>query len=217
MGLEFMPIFTDWAAEYDHEINGGNQEYQEVFEGYWETLDEIVRLSGRDVLEFGSGTGNLTAKLLAAGKHVYPVEPSSEMIDVARRKPALEAVEFIVGDMENFPTPDGKVDTIVSNLVFHHLNTQEKISALKRYNQILPLDGKVVFGDTAFLSREVFERIVLEEENRGNTNLAEDLLREYYPLLPNLVEHFKESGFDVRFEQRNRFVWLMEAWKVGEV
>lgn len=68
MGLEFMPIFEEWALDYDEEVNGGNLEYQEVFANYWQILDEIAALSGDTVLEFGSGTGNLTEKLVAAGK-----------------------------------------------------------------------------------------------------------------------------------------------------
>ena len=63
MGLEFMPIFEEWALDYDEEVNGGNLEYQEVFANYWQILDEIAALSGDTVLEFGSGTGNLTEKL----------------------------------------------------------------------------------------------------------------------------------------------------------
>ena len=38
MGLEFMPIFEEWAVVYDDEVNGGNHEYQEVFANYWQTL-----------------------------------------------------------------------------------------------------------------------------------------------------------------------------------
>ena len=58
MGLEFMPIFEEWAVVYDDEVNGGNPEYQEVFANYWQILDEINAASGEVVLEFGSGTGN---------------------------------------------------------------------------------------------------------------------------------------------------------------
>lgn len=126
MGLEFMPIFEEWALDYDAEVNGGNPEYQEVFTNYWQVLAEITAASGETVLEFGSGTGNLTETLVAAGKTVYPIEPSPEMRNLAAEKAALREVAFLAGDMEHFPVPPEPIDTIVSNLVFHHLTTEEK-------------------------------------------------------------------------------------------
>ena len=50
MGLEFMPIFEEWAVVYDDEVNGGNPEYQEVFANYWQILDEINAASGEVVI-----------------------------------------------------------------------------------------------------------------------------------------------------------------------
>ena len=101
MGLEFMPIFEEWAVVYDDEVNGGNPEYQEVFANYWQILDEINAASGEVVLEFGSGTGNLTEKLVVAGKTVYPVEPSPEMRNIAAEKPALHETTFSLAIWKN--------------------------------------------------------------------------------------------------------------------
>lgn len=217
MGLEFMPIFEEWASDYDNEVNGGNPEYQEVFAGYWRILEEITTLSGEIVLEFGSGTGNLTEKLLAAGKTVYPVEPSQEMLNIAQQKSALKDVTFLAGDMEDFPVLPEKIDTIVSNLVFHHLTASEKEQAIRRYNQLLPIGGKIIFGDTMFLSEKDYKEIVAAEKAHSRTELAADLEREYYPLIPELEAYFSTSGFQTNFRQMNRFVWLVVAEKSTEV
>lgn len=217
MGLEFMPIFKEWAHAYDDEVNGRNQEYQEVFENYWLILAEIVKASGTHILEFGSGTGNLTEELLAAGKFVYPVEPSLEMRRVAKKKPALKNTKFVAGDMEDFPLPAKRIDTIVSNLVFHHLDATEKKRVIAKYNRLLPLNGNIVFGDTMFLSKASFDTIVTAEKAKGNQNLVADLQREYYPLIPELETIFQENGFQTNYQQMNRFVWLVKAVKVNEV
>lgn len=211
MGLEFMPIFEKWAAVYDNEVNGGNPEYQEVFANYWEILDEITKASGEVVLEFGSGTGNLTEKLIAAGKTVYPVEPSPEMRKLAQGKKALKDLTFFDGDMENFPELPEAIDTIVSNLVFHHLTDAEKKRAIKRYSQLLPEGGKIIFGDTMFLSQDTYVKLLTEKKSLGEENLAADLEREYYPLIADLEEHFTENRFQTMYRQMNRFVWLVIA------
>lgn len=215
MGLEFMPIFKDWAADYDNEVNGGNPEYREVFEGYWDILDRIVTASSSRVLEFGSGTGNLTERLLAAGKTVFPVEPSPEMRQIAAHKPRLRFVEFIEGDMENFPKPAKPIDTIVSNLVFHHLSANEKERAIGEYRKLLPVGGQIIFGDTMFLSKETYAKILAEEDALGRQALVEDLQREYYPLVTELEEYFSNNGFQTIFQQMNRFVWIVKATKIA--
>lgn len=216
MGLEFMPIFEGWAVDYDEEVNGANPEYQEVFANYWQILDEITAHSGQSVLEFGSGTGNLTEKLVAAGKTVYPVEPSPEMRDMAAKKDALQATSFFAGDMENFPLPPEPVDTIVSNLVFHHLTAEEKQKVLKEYNQILSIGGKIIFGDTMFLSQTVYDTYLRTEKEAGRQNLAADLEREYYPVISELDQYFQKSGFQTTYRQMNRFVWIVYAEKIME-
>lgn len=216
MGLEFMPIFENWAADYDDEINGGNPEYQAVFLNYWESLSVITAAAGSSILEFGSGTGNLTEKLVAAGKQVYPVEPSPEMRAIARKKTLLKDVTFLPGDMEHFEKPLAPIDTIVSNLVFHHLTAAEKEQVIKQYNQLLPIGGKIIFGDTMFLSQASYDKILAAVKSAGLENLAADLEREYYPLIPEVEAYFSDNGFQTTYQQMNRFVWIVSAEKIME-
>lgn len=215
MGLEFMPIFKDWAVSYDDEVEGHNPQYKDVFEGYWDIITEIINQSGNSILEFGSGTGNLTEKLLQAGKKVYPIEPSQEMRAIAQEKLKDYQVEFLDGDMENFPQPENEVDTIVSNLVFHHLNAAEKNSALAAYNKILPSGGKIIFGDTMFLSQAALDAIIERESSRGFEDLVEDLNREYYPLITDLEEIFRANNFKTTYRQMNNYVWIVIAEKIN--
>lgn len=72
MGREFLHVFTDWATDYDSSVQGHNQEYSEVFHNYQLILKMIAERAGNYVLEFGSGTGNLTKELILLNKQVYP-------------------------------------------------------------------------------------------------------------------------------------------------
>lgn len=38
MGREFIPIFSDWAAEYDETVAGKDEEYRAVFFKYEQLL-----------------------------------------------------------------------------------------------------------------------------------------------------------------------------------
>ncbi|GGE79522.1 SAM-dependent methyltransferase [Priestia taiwanensis] len=72
MGREFLDIFTGWAKDYDAFVQGKDAEYADVFKDYHEILVTISDRAGEAVVEFGSGTGNLTTELLKRGKKVYP-------------------------------------------------------------------------------------------------------------------------------------------------
>lgn len=112
--------------------------------------------------------------------------------------------------------PSEPVDTIVSNLVFHHLTSKEKEGAIQRYSELLAPRGKIIFGDTMFLSQKTYDKILAEEKAAGRDSLAADLEREYYPVISELEEYFQVNGFQTRYRQMNRFVWLVVAEKIME-
>ncbi|PET43550.1 SAM-dependent methyltransferase [Bacillus sp. AFS001701] len=212
MGREFLDVFTGWAESYDSFVQGHDPEYKEAFRRYDEILNEIVNRSGNSVLEFGIGTGNLTKLLLDKGKTVFPIEPSPEMRIIASKKLG-ENITIHDGDLIEFPKPQAGIDTIVSSYVFHHLTDQEKYEAIKIYSSLLNSKGKIVFADTMFLTENDYKNEITKAENANYINLRDDLIREYYPLIPVIRSHFEKNGFDVKFEQYNDFVWIVEATK----
>jgi putative AdoMet-dependent methyltransferase len=209
-------VFKGWAEEYDAFVQGEDEQYRAVFSNYDEILEEIVARSGERVIEFGIGTGNLTKKLVNAGKTVFPIEPSVEMREKAKEKLPQE-VEVVDGDMQSYPIPDYPVDTIVSSYVFHHLTDSEKAEALKGYAEILEPGGKVVFSDTLFVSEMAYRQTIEEAARLEYHELVADLQREYYPILETLYTIVRQAGFTrVSFTQMNEFVWMMEARVQGK-
>ncbi|MCY9091655.1 class I SAM-dependent methyltransferase [Bacillus mojavensis] len=212
MGREFIPLFEDWAATYDQTVQGFDIQYKEAFRGYNDILDAIVSRSGMRVLEFGPGTGNLTAKLLEAGKSVFGVEPSPAMRKLASDKLRGRA-EIVDGDFLTFPEPTFQADTIVSSYAFHHLTDEEKRAAIKQYGKYLHMHDKIVFADTVFEHEEAYNQAIDKARSQGFYQLANDLKTEHYPTLETMKEMFTAEGFAVQFIQQNDFVWIMEAIK----
>lgn len=211
MGREFVDIFDEWAHSYDASVSGEDPEYRDVFEGYETILSEVAKLVSGSVIEFGSGTGNLTAKLIEAGFSVIAIEPNTKMRQLTiERFPSIKVID---GDLLQFNAGRERIDAIVSTYVFHHLTDEEKGEALKNYAKLLPTNGKVVFADTAFTTEESKREQIEKERNRGFHHVADDLEREYYTTIPILLKLFDEAGFRVEFTKMNDFVWLMHATK----
>ena len=185
MGREFVDIFDGWADSYDASVSGKDPEYRDVFEGYETILSEVANRVSGTIIEFGTGTGNLTAKLLEAGFSVIGIEPNTKMLEVtAKRFPSINLID---GDLLEFDVQNENIDAFVSTYVFHHL--------------------------TVFLTEEAKQAQIAKERNRGFLNVVEDLEREYYTTIPKLKELFTEAGFQVEFVKMNDYVWLMEEKK----
>ncbi|TCI28889.1 class I SAM-dependent methyltransferase [Exiguobacterium sp. SL-10] len=207
MGLQFMDIFKEWASDYDATVTGHDEQYREVFAGYETMLSEVVdQLEGR-VMEFGSGTGNLSAKILERHE-LIPVEPSPEMRAIAAEKLQLDIVD---GDFLNYPT-NQSIDTIVSSYAFHHLTDDEKRTAIRSYVERLDAP-RFVLLDTMFASQSAKRDILDWAETNGYTDLLEDLNREFYPYTQTIQAMLEANGYTVTLTQKNKFVWLVVATK----
>ncbi|WP_173917145.1 class I SAM-dependent methyltransferase [Halobacillus sp. Marseille-Q1614] len=213
MGIEFVDLFNQWASSYDETVGGSDPEYQEVFAGYDEMLQELANMASSPVLEFGVGTANLTKKITAQNKVVIGVEPSEEMRKIANVKCPEAAIYS--GDFINFPPLEMPIRSIVSSFAFHHLKDQEKRLALKQYYDKLEADGEVIFIDTLFKDEAYKQQLIQDAVQKGHLNLAQDLQEEFYPFLEDLEQMFLQLGYEVSFKQLNKFAWLIHA-KKGE-
>jgi putative AdoMet-dependent methyltransferase len=213
MSREFVDLFNNWAQTYDQTVSeDGDLEYREVFENYDEILQSVVaNTKGPNVMEFGVGTGNLTRKLVNRGFKVFGIEPSEEMLKIGQLK--VPEAKIKDGDFLAFPIPDEKITSIVSTYAFHHLTDLEKEKALKKFSEILPEDGVIVFADTIFKDKAARRSIMEQAIASYFHNLVDDLNSEHYTYLDILKKMCEKHGFSVEFIQKNKYVWIMTATK----
>jgi ubiquinone/menaquinone biosynthesis C-methylase UbiE len=106
---------------------------------------------GDRVLEIGTGTGNLA--LLVAREHpgaeVVGLDPDPLALAMARRKAARRGrqARFDVGTAAVLPYPDESVDRVLSSLMFHHLDEDEKRRALAEVRRVLKPGGSLHIMD----------------------------------------------------------------------
>jgi SAM-dependent methyltransferase len=91
-----------------------------VDEHWWELFELLLRegeFAGARVLDVGCGTGQLSVAL-ADHARVWGVDPSEEMLDVARRR-VPRGVGLKLGSAEELPFKDGWFDRVVLRLAVH--------------------------------------------------------------------------------------------------
>lgn len=152
-------------------------------EGLLELLDPKP---GERILDLGCGSGQLTAKIAAAGAAVRGIDMSPAMIAQARAN--FPEIEFALGDATLFEVPE-PVDAVFSNAVLHWVLDAE--SAVAQIYRALKPGG----------------RFVMEMGGKGNTRsvlaavraVAGDLeLPWFYPSVGEYAALLEKHGFEVR-------------------
>ena len=118
MREHFEQIYRDHAEAYDRlaerEDHDGN---------LLVTLRAIARLVGREVVEFGAGTGRVTRLLAPLAARIQAFDASAEMLEVARQRTPDDVahVHFAVGSHDQIPLSDGVADIAIEGWSFGHL------------------------------------------------------------------------------------------------
>jgi len=123
---------------------------------------------GETVLDLGSGGGIdvlLSARRVGPSGKAYGLDMTDEMLALARAnqaKAGVTNVEFLKGEIENIPLPDGSVDVIISNCVINLSSDKDRV--LHEAFRVLKPGGRLAVSDVVVrgdVPRQVREHLLL--------------------------------------------------------
>ena len=157
-------------------------------------IDAFVRLSGLEpgarVADLGCGSGAFTHPLKRAGYDCVGLDISVKLVELGRRK--YPDIEFIEGDVEQLPFPDGSLDGILLSGVVHHLPDPSRCAA--EVFRVLRLGGRFV----AFDPNRMNPFMWLYRDRSSPFYSSVGVTENERPVLAGAVAAvFQRAGFDV--------------------
>ncbi|WP_046743133.1 class I SAM-dependent methyltransferase [Kordia zhangzhouensis] len=142
-------------------------------------------------LDIGCGTGNYTAHLHNKETKFIGIDPSKEMLSVAKQN--APEIHWKLGSAENIPLNDTHVEGVIGTLTLHHWNDLEKGFA-ELYRVMKPYANVVFFTSTPKQMKGYWL-------NHYFPKMLEASI-EQMPSLKNITEAMKAAGFTDLFTER---------------
>jgi ubiquinone/menaquinone biosynthesis C-methylase UbiE len=182
--------FDRWAASYERDRRSRfNAKPQR------EALAALALRPSDRFLDVGCGTGAAVREAAPVVEHAVGVDLSPEMIKRARELArGLPRAEFVVGDSEALPFPDGAFTALLCTSSFHHY--PEPWRALAEMARVLAAGGRFVLADgtsDTFVAKMADS--LLRRFDRGHVRLYRS---------DELVGRIRAAGFE---EIAQRSVW----------
>lgn len=187
------------AAGYDADVQRDNDPIREGYDALLDWVAETAQVSaGQDVVELGSGTGNLTVRLPPT-RSLVCVDISVEMSAIARAKLGVRpGLSFAQQDLLAYVHGDGPAfDVLVSTYAIHHLTEEEKGILFRRVADRLRPGGRMVVGDLMVRDAAAEAELVARFRAEGDAGTARDIEEEFFWHLDDRVTELKSLGFRV--------------------
>jgi ubiquinone/menaquinone biosynthesis C-methylase UbiE len=139
MGIEYDAIKSDiYSDELKLDVRGLKP-----------IITELIKdVKGKNVLDFGCGSGRFSKIMAESGAHVTALDISEHQIELANRINAHKNITYEIGNESNLcKFQDSSFDLVLLNMVFPTLSdTEEAENIIKEISRVLCSNGRLITG-----------------------------------------------------------------------
>ena len=152
-----------------------------------ELIKQANILANHKVLDFGVGTATLSLLLskLQPNCYIEGVDVDTKILEIAKEKISEQNANIVLTQYDGIklPYPDYYFDRVVTSLVFHHLDNEQKENSLKEIYRVLKPNGELDIADWGLpnnvLMRLLFYLVQILDGFKTTTDNVKGLLPNY--------------------------------------
>ena len=119
------------------------------------------------VLEVAAGTGYWTQFIAPAARRVVALDASDETLSIAKTRPGVAAVDWVVGDAYDMSLGEQKFDAVFAGFWLSHIPLEKLPGYLRYLNGFLKPGARVIFLDNLYVQGN--STPLSERDAAGNT------------------------------------------------
>jgi ubiquinone/menaquinone biosynthesis C-methylase UbiE len=169
------------------------------------------------VLEIACGPGFVALLFAERAREVVGLDLTATLLEKARQRQherGLKNIQFIQGDAEQMPFPDGSFSIVACHKAFHHFPHPEQV--LREIYRVLSPGGRLVLGDT--ISSDDPQKNALHnhiERLRDPSHVKMYGLAELQSLISSAG--FTGTGHEIFEDQRSLSWWMSVITPAPEI
>lgn len=144
----FTAFFDKFAERYNYDrvVKGGRLFNEYIEMPTVKSFVDIGMLSGKTVLDIGSGIGNYAKFFAEAGCKVIAIDVSEKMISIAKSNcdTLCENIQFITADFEEYELQNNSFDIVIGGFMLSYFD--ELLPALSKIFSVLKPNGYAVLS-----------------------------------------------------------------------
>lgn len=117
---------------------------------FLETINNMLDLSDKEVLEIGCGNGSKTVSMANMCKQVVAIDPDAIAIKQAKNDFVVPNLKYLVGTAESLPFKNASFDIAIFSLSLHHVRIDSMQRALTEAARVTSPSGKIIVLEPAF-------------------------------------------------------------------
>ncbi len=198
-------FYNSISKQYSESVKRCVPFYEEMLESIFLFLPESF--IPKNILELGSGTGNLTKLIIKnfPSANITAVDISQECIEECKSLISFP-VNYIKADFKEINFPENSFDLIVSSISIHHINDKEKQILLSKLFNCQTINGIFSFCDQfSAETKEIYLKYISEwkkyalsqgsSDEEWNMWMQHQNNHDYHSTLENHNNWLKETGY----------------------
>lgn len=123
---------------------------ERIKDDYLKSIQTILSLTGKRVLEVGCGSGMRTVQIAEHCSEIFSMDPDRNAITQAKNNRPGSNIHYSIGTADQLNFSEAFFDVVIFTLSFHHVPVDKMNTAIGEAVKVCKANGYIIFLEPSF-------------------------------------------------------------------